>query len=150
MTPLAQLRLAAGIGLAILAAFGLWYLHHDGYAEGKLEIQAKWDADKISRDEAQKDALVAYANRINQGEAQHDQDQVLINQLRDDAGRVRVHLSACGSNPAAAGADSNGAAGVLPDRVDQRFAEFQERVGSLIARCDQLNIDAIRANAAMP
>ncbi len=148
MIPLLQPRHLIGIVLAILAGVGLWYLHHDGYEEGRAEVQVAWDADRLQRDEQQKAALVEYANRLNQAEVQHDQDQALINQLHDAAGRVRIHLPACPGN--AAGAGENGSAGVLSDRMDQRFAELQERIGSLIARCDQLNIDAIRANRVQP
>jgi hypothetical protein len=149
MTPLAQARLLGGIILAILICLGLWYLRHDGYEAGKNEIRVEWDADKIKRDEAQREALIAYANRITQAQEQHDHDQVLIDHLHDDADSVRIHLSAA-CNSASAGTNSDGGAGLLQSRVDQLFADFQHRVGSLIARCDQLNIDAIRANTAHP
>ncbi len=143
----AQVKLIAGVILLALAGFGLWYLRHEGYEEGKTEVMAEWKADQLKQAEAQKLALISYAEQINQAEVQHDQDQALIDKLHDDAGRVRIHLPACRGNAAVTGPDQNGAAGVFSNRVDERFAEFQTRVGNLIARCDQLNIDAIRANA---
>ena len=146
MTPLAQARLVVAIAAVALLGVGLWYLRHSGYEAGKNEVQVQWDTDRIKRGEAQKDALVAYANRISQAEVQHDNDQALINRLHDAAGGVRIHLPACPSVTAASDADQDRAAGVFQPGVDQRFAEFQERVGGLIRRCDQLNIDAIRAN----
>ncbi len=148
MTPLAQAKLVLGIVLAILTGLSLWYLHYDGYEAGKDEVQVQWDADKIQRDVQQKEALIAYANRISLAEVQHDQDQALINQLHDAAGRVRIQLPAYPGGAAAAGADPNGKSGVLPNRVDESFARLQERAGRLFARCDRLNIDAIRANAS--
>jgi hypothetical protein len=141
-----NLKVYAYIFGIVLCAIGLWYLHHDGYEAGKDEVQVQWDADKIQRDEAQKQALVAYANRITQAQEQHDHDQALIDQLHDDVKRVHIHLPTC-SNAAATGQNPDGTAGLLPSRVDESFARLQERAGRLFARCDQLNIDAIRANA---
>lgn len=142
-----QLKLIVAVILLAFAGLGLWYLYHCGYLAGEDEIQVKWDADKVRRDEAQKDALITYANQLRDKEIQHDKDQAVINQLADDARRVRIHLPVCPDNTASAAAGQNGEAGLLSGRMDQLFAEFQTKVGSLIARCDQMNIDAIRANA---
>lgn len=144
MTPLAQAKLVGCIVLLALIGAGLWYLHHDGYEAGKTEVQAAWEAEKLKAGEAQKAALLAYAERIQQAEVQHDQDQNTIDSLAAGARRLHIHLPACPES--GAGDDKNGAAGALSAGMDQRFAEFQERVGSLVTRCDQLNIDAIRVN----
>jgi len=145
MMPLAQLRLIGAGVLVVLVGFGLWYLYHSGYEAGKNEVQTEWYAEREHIAEQQKAALIAYADKLKQAEEQHDQDQVTIDDLHDAADRVRIHLPACPGN-AVSGANSGGAAGLLPNRVDQLFAEFQTRVDGLIRRCDQLNIDAIRAN----
>ncbi|MDD3884569.1 MAG: hypothetical protein PHW66_06490 [Gallionella sp.] len=87
-------------------------------------------------------ALLRYTEKLNQAGVQHDEDQATINRLAADAGRVRVHIPTC---PAAA-KNPDGSAGLLSDRVDAAFAELQSGTGQLIQRCDQLNIDAIRAN----
>ena len=142
MTPLAQFRLVGCAVLLALIGAGFWYLHHDGYQAGKTEVQPAWEAEKLQQACAQKAALLAYAEKIQQAEDQHDQDQNTIDRLAADARRVRIHLPACPTT----GPDQNGAAGAFSAGVDRRFAEFQERVGSLVTRCDQLNIDAIRVN----
>ena len=141
--------LKLGGALAVLAgmAYGLWSLYHAGYRAGADDVQVKWDADNIRREEAQRAGLLAYAAKINQAQEQHDHDQATIDTLADTARRLRIHLPACAGR-AAASAGPDGAAGLFPAGVDQGFAEFQARVGGLIRRCDQLNIDAIRANAA--
>lgn len=136
-------KLIAGVVTAVLLGIGLWYLYHSGYNAGRNEVQVKWDADKIKRDEAQKEALLAYANRINQAEVQHDKDQAVIDKLHDDASGVRIHLPTC-PDPSK---DQNGKTGVLSGRVDQVFADFTARTGRLIQECDQLNVDAIRLNS---
>ncbi len=140
----AQFRLIAAAILLALAGAGLWYLHHDGYEAGRTEVEAAWESDKLKQARAQQAALIAYAEKIRQAEDQHDQDQNTIDSLAADARRLRIHLPACPG--AQGGPDQNGAAGAFSAGVDQRFREFQERVGSLVARCDQLNIDAIRVN----
>ncbi len=142
--PTIQIKLIAAAIVLVLAGFGLWHLYHTGYQAGKNEVQVKWNADNIQRDEAQKQALVAYANRITTAQEQHDHDQVLLTQLHDDLGRLRIHLPTC---PDQSAKNSNGGTGVLSNRVDESFARLQERAGRLFTRCDQLNIDAIRANA---
>ncbi len=148
MNPLA-LR-AIGI-LAILAAIagGLWYLYHSGYQAGEKDVQVKWDTDRIQRDQAQLKALLAYADQLKQAEVQHDQDQATIDDLHAAAGRMRVHLPAC-PGTAQTGPGADGAAGVLSSRVDESFGRLQDRVAELFRRCDQLNIDAIRANEGRP
>ncbi len=143
---MSYVRAIGALGVMVLIGFGLWRLYHGGYQAGRAEVQVQWDADRIRRDEAQRDALLAYADTVKQAQEQHDHDQAAIDTLADDARRVRIHLPACASAPAGARAGANGSAGIFPAGVDQRFAEFQERVGGLIRRCDQLNIDATRAN----
>lgn len=141
------IKLAGALSLLAGMAYGLWSLYHAGYQAGANEIQIRWDADKLRREDAQRAGLLAYAAKINQAQEQHDHDQATIDTLADTARRLRIHLPACGAR-AAASAGPNGAAGLFPAGVDQGFAEFQARIGGLIRRCDQLNIDAIRANAA--
>ena len=154
MNPLAWLRadfwmVKLGAGLAIIAAlgFGLWTLHHDGYEAGRNAVLARWNAEKRGQAEAQKAALAAYAHQLTLAETQHDKDQALIDHLHAAAGRVRIHLPACPGHAAAGAAHPDRAAGLFPAGVDQSFAAFQDEVGGLITRCDQLNIDARRANA---
>lgn len=138
------IRLAGAVATVVAVAYGLWAVYHAGYKAGANEIQTRWDADKISRAAAERNALLAYAAKINQAQEQHDHDQDTIDTLADHARRVRIHLPACTSTDAGA----HRATGLFSADVDQDFAAFQESLGQLIRRCDQLNIDAIRANAA--
>lgn len=144
---MSYVRALGALGIIVLVGLGLWRLYHSGCEAGRAEVRAQWNAETIRRDEAQRDALLAYAARVKQAQEQHDHDQIAIDTLAGDARRLRIQLPACGDGPAARPGE-NGAARVFPAGVDQRLAEFQARVGGLIRRCDQLNIDAIRANAA--
>jgi hypothetical protein len=142
-------KLIGGFVLTALIGFGLWYLYHTGYQAGKNETQVQWDADKIKRDEAQKQALIAYANRTKQAEDQHDADQATIDRLAAIAVSLRIHMPACPGVSASAIQDPNGTSGILQSRVDRQFAEFKGRIDRLVARCDQLNIDAQEVNKAL-
>ena len=115
----------------VLASFG-------GYWKGRSDANQA----AIGRE---RDALVKYTEKLKQAGEQHDQDQATINRLADNARRVRIHIPTCPD----ATTDQGGEAGILSGRVDELFAELQSRTSALIFRCDQLNIDAIRANATM-
>ena len=140
-------RALGALGLVLVIGLGLWRLYHSGYQAGRAEVQAQWDADRIRRDAVQRGALLAWAARLKHAQEQHDHDQVTIDRLAADARRVHIHLPA-GCDTAASADDPHRAAGLLSNRVDQSFARLQARAGGLFSRCDQLNIDAIRANAA--
>lgn len=125
------LRLA-GVAVVALALYGLyWAIDDRGYQRGKNDERA-----------AQLEAAKKLIERFNQAEVQHDQDQATIARLAADAQRVRVHIPTC----PASSADTDGSARVLSNGVDEEFGRLQTRVGELVERCDQLNIDAIRAN----
>jgi len=95
-------------------------------------------------------ALLAYAERIVKGDAQHDKDQIIINRLSAKRERVRVVFPSCPvPGTAEGGADSDEAGRVLPNPVDALFGRFQERAGGLVEEADQLNIDAIRQNGVL-
>jgi hypothetical protein len=138
-------QLAVGLVITIALAFLLY--QSEQYGERK--VTAKWNEDKLLRSDEARTGLIAYANRITEGDTQHAKDQIAINNLRDAAGRVHVEFpsSLCGAAQASKGAD--GSPGVFPNRVDQEFTKFQGRISELAARCDQLNIDAIALNAKL-
>ena len=142
-------KVAGALASLLATGYGLWSLYHAGQVAGRNEIRIEWDQDKLRRDQAQQDALLAYAGKLKTTQEQHDHDQTLIDDLRVRADGVRIHLPTCAGDATAGAAHPDGAAGALSERVDRRFAEFQGRVGRLITRCDQLNIDAIRANAML-
>ena len=90
------------------------------------------------------------AAKITNAEVQHAKDQLFINSLRAQSGRVRIHFPPGGCTlpgTPRASADTGGGAGVLSERVDAAFADLQAGVDRLAARCDQLNIDARQQNA---
>lgn len=122
--------------VSLIAAIGLtWY---EGYAAGSDKVRAQWYAER-------QQLTAGYAAKLKQAEEQHDNDQALIDRLHDDAGRVRVHLPACPAAAATAG-NPDLPAGAFSARVDDDFARLQQRAGELFRDCDQLNIDARRAN----
>ena len=105
-----------------------------------------WKAE--SAEKAVSDANLAYAlesaKLVQQKEIEHDTNQGIIDSLSVAArGRVRIIFPKCAD---AKNSNKNGEARAFPDRVDESFGRFQERVGDVMKRCDQLNIDAIRAN----
>lgn len=106
-----------------------------GYMKGRHD-------EKTVAVERERNALIAYAERITEGDAIHDKDQLTINRLAADIKRLRIHIPVCGPVKG----DQNGSAGALSNRVDAAFERLQEGVGALVQRCDQLNIDTIRAN----
>jgi hypothetical protein len=138
-------QLAVGLVITIALAFLLYQAEQ----YGERKVTAKWNEDKLLRSDEARAGLIAYANRITEGDTQHAKDQIAINNLRDDAGRVHVEFpsSLCGASNTGEGSD--GKSRVLSVRVDEEFGKFQGRVSEIIQRCDQLNIDAIALNAKL-
>jgi len=131
-------------------AFPSWWVtstHYKGVISREHEAAQRL---VIEQQEEHRLALLAYAERIVKGDAQHDKDQITINRLSDERRRVRVVFPACPlSRTAEGGADSNEAGRALSNGVDAAFADFQSAAGSLVEDADQLNIDAIRQNARL-
>jgi hypothetical protein len=144
-----QIKVYANLIASIGILIGLAFLLYQAEQYGERKVTAKWNEDKLLRSDEARAGLIAYANKITEGDTQHAKDQIAINNLRDAAGRVRVEFPAAVCPAAQAGDSTHGAAGVLPNRVDKEFAVLQERVGEIIQRCDQLNIDTINLNAAL-
>lgn len=132
------IRIAAVVAIIAAISGGIWYIDHRGYQRGIAEMKAEADAANLK-------AAQDYIERLKSAGEQHDKDQATITRLAAAARGVRVHIPTC---PAAAGAENpDGGSGVFSERVDAEFVRFQTEVGQLVERCDQLNIDAIRANA---
>ena len=131
-----------GIAVVALALYGLyWSVDNGGHQRGVMEVTNKYRDAEIKRDKEQ-------AERIKTAQEKHDADQKTIARLAADARRLRVNFPNCSS--VASGESQNGGSGVFQPRVDELFAELQSRTGSLVERCDQLNIDAIRQNESLP
>lgn len=127
------LRLAAVAAVALALYGAYWAVDDRGYQRAKNEAVT-----------AHRDALLAYAERITEGEKQHEKDLLAVADARRAAGGVRVKFPVCTTT--AASGDPDGRTGVLPSRVDEAFAEFQRGAQQLIERCEKLNADARREN----
>ena len=146
-----QFKLIAwALSLVAVAAILFEAYHYGRHVQSLQDDQIRNQAIQ-AQEQRNQAALKTYAVSLTKAGAQHDQDQRSINSLHDQLGRVRVRFpSTCSmsENPKPS-ADSGGAARVLPESVDGLFADLQARVGKLVQRCDQLNIDAIRQNAVI-
>jgi hypothetical protein len=140
-------------GLALMVASTSYLTHRidvDHYegiiAKANLERQQA-----VTTALEQQAAEVAARNKtIRDAGERHAQDQIAINSLTADVGRLqRIHIPT-GRPPAcrddATGKNSDRETRLFSDKVDKYFADFQAETGRLIQRCDQLNIDAIQMN----
>lgn len=128
------------IGALLLTAFVTWYATSDHYQKQLVEVQ-------LDTAQAVQQELLKQQENIRLAGEQHAKDQTVINALRDRPERVRVVFPQCGGDTCGE-ENTDGRAGALSGQVDRVFAEFQEEVGRLVFRCDQLNIDAIEMNGA--
>ena len=126
------------LGALLLTAFVTWYATSDHYQKQLAEVQ-------LATALAVQGELLLRQEQLKLAGEQHAKDQTTINTLRDPAGRVRVVFPRCGED-APTEENTDGRAGALSGQVDRAFAEFQEEVGRLVFRCDQLNVDAIEVN----
>jgi hypothetical protein len=123
------------VGLLVICAgswFGYYKIEQKGYDRAQAELQ-----------QANLELAIAYANRLTKAEGERDANQVIIDRLASQ--RVQVHFPVCPST----GQNPDGTAGILSQRVDQIFADFQERGRVLFERCEALNADAIKLNAVL-
>jgi hypothetical protein len=152
MNPLfSQLKLAIGAVIILFTIYCTWYITSDHYQKQIVEIQLGMATATQTQLLADQQALIEEAAKRKLAEEDHAKDQLYINNLHDDAKRVQIHSICGGAMPPAnkTGADPDRAARLLSDRVDAAFAELQSRVGQLVQRCDQLNIDARLSNASV-
>ena len=144
-------KIGAILGLAAAAAYGSWYITSDHYekviAENKVAADAKIQEQLIANQKLRDEKL----KLINDSETQHEQDQLVVNNLSTQLAGMRIHIPTRGCTVPRGnkgGSDTGGGSGVLSARVDESFARLQARANELVLRCDQLNNDARRANAA--
>ncbi len=146
-----QLKLAAWL-VSVVAVLGVLYgaYHYGRHVQSLVDDKMRAQAIQ-AQEQRNQAALQAYSDSLTKAGEQHDKDQRSINTLHDQLGRVRVRFPAGCSLPAntQASTDSGGAAKLFPESVDGLFADLQARIGKLVERCDQLNIDAIRQNAVI-
>lgn len=141
MPSILMLRLL-GVAIIALALYGLyWSIDNGGYERGIEEMTGKYREAEIKRDKEQ-------AERIKTAQEKHDADQKTIARLAADARRVRVNFPDCSAITSSEGAD--GGSRIFQQRIDSAFGKFQQGLEELVLRCDQLNIDSIRANNERP
>lgn len=141
---LAWIILLIGLAAGSLPAWWITADHYQGVIAQEHEEQQKL---VIEQQEQNRLALLAYAKHIAEGSVQHDKDQIIINRLAANARRLRIHFPTCPvPGDTETSADSDRGARALSNALDGAFADLQGAAGSLIERCDQLNIDAIRLN----
>jgi len=122
----------------VIALFGA------GVKSGMMYVQSQWNAQKSADSEENKNVVLEYANELVRKGEEHDTNQGIIDSLAiAAAGRVRVHFPICKS---AKEADKDGGSRLLSERTDEIYGNHAERVGRIIKRADQLNIDAIEVN----
>lgn len=137
------------IGLAG-GALPVWWLtadHYQGIIAKEHEAQ---QALVIKQQEQNRLALLAYADRIVKAGADHDKNANIVRTLRNSLDRLRyLEIPICPlPGTAEVGADSDGGAGLLYEKTNRAFRTLQEGDDADFERCDTLNINAIRANAA--
>jgi hypothetical protein len=138
-----SIKLAFTAGLFAFGCYLGWYFTGEHYQKRISEIQ-------LQTAESVQIELLNSADKRKTAEETHAKDQLTINHLRNNSQRVQIYIP-CG-NPLPTtdktGSNTDRASGLLSNRVDEAFAEFQTGVGYLIQRCDQLNIDARQFNAS--
>jgi len=110
-----------------------YFLYSKGFHDAELESAAR-----------ELNSLVLYAENIKKASETHDTNQGIIDSLADNArSRVSVQFNSLETpkrnHPGRASRP-------FPKKLDEEFGRFQESIGILMRRCDQLNIDAIRSN----
>ena len=144
----------AGLILAVAAISALTHRIDKDHYEGiisKTNLERQ-QAVTIAL-EQQAVEVAAHQKTIHDAGEQHAQEQITINTLTADVGRLqRVHIptrrpAAC--RDAATGKDPDRETRIFSERVDQAFADLQRDAGQLIQRCDQLNIDARQMNDSL-
>lgn len=117
----------------LLAVYGSYsYVENKGYNRAKAEMEA---VDNLK--------LKDHIEKLKQAGEQHEKDQSTINRLSVESSRLRVKFPVCNSSSEE---NTDGGTRILSDRMEQGFAELQGKVGEMMLRCDQLNIDAIESN----
>lgn len=133
---------------SIAVVFALFFSAYE-YGRHVESLKQTAERDKAIQEQQDKNTkdLLAYAEQIKKGQIENDQNRALIARMHADTNRLRVHFPASAlCAEAQPNPNSDGTSGMVPNRVDEVFAELQRRAGELFERCDQINADAIRLN----
>ena len=148
MNPLLLIRVLpylAGIGLAFGAYF---YVHHNGYVEGKNDTQQKWDKEKAQQAQTHLQAIVAQQNLDKKREATQHENLNEIDRLRanNHALWLRLPKAPCPAGLPANNQTSDAASGVVhaqvssssADSAEQAINEFDRTYSDEALRADQI------------
>ena len=152
LTPyLMWIKIGAVALVLLVSNIGTWRATSNSYqkdiAKTALNQEKLVNAGLLQREQTIKQQV----DQIKDAGETHAKDQILINTLSDSLHTERlrkpVHIPVITQCPdGKAGSSTDRASGVLSDRVDAAFANFQDGVDGLIRRCDQLNIDTKQMN----
>jgi hypothetical protein len=86
-------RVWVGLALACALSGGIWWIHHDGYTSGMIEVQASWDAAKLAEIKARD--IDAERQRLagDQAATAHAAALAVINQKLGDSRAYIAKLS---------------------------------------------------------
>jgi len=138
---------------ACLGCFSGWWVTSDHYL-AEINALKVANSNTVNSELLRQQKLAQDRAELTRlAEEQHAKDQLVINRLGNELSRMRVHLPSVDCNSVSGTGqgitDSNRTSGAFYQRVDAAFAELQSGVGQLIQRCDQLNVEAIAANAKL-
>jgi len=137
------------IGLAG-GAFPSWWATSTYFQNVIAQEHESAQKQVIEQQEENRLALLAYAERIVKGDAQHDKNTRTIRTLNRELDGLHVSFPACPvPGTTEGGTDTDEAGRILSDGMADLFADFQKRTGRLVEEADSLNIDAIRQNAVV-
>jgi len=143
------MKIATALGLMLLGAFGAWYTTSDHYQKRIAEMQKAQQTAVAEALTAQLAAAAAHDKQLHDAGDQHAKDQLLINSLTSQLGRVHINFPSGGAVPQGGTGTGNqdGDCRVAAARADEYMAEAQRAINDIGQRCAQLNIDAIQSNA---
>ncbi|HEY6021540.1 MAG TPA: hypothetical protein VIY48_17065 [Candidatus Paceibacterota bacterium] len=149
MNPYVKMAIAGS--LFLLGALSSWYFTSDHYQKVIAENQVA--VDKAYQKQLEENQKLAAENAAlrKSAEEEHASNQLVINDLSHQLSRVHIHIPNCSQVPGTSvpGQGEDGKTWILSGKADAAFEELQRGDDEDFARCDQLNIDAIRLNASL-
>ena len=143
-----QVKIIAWL-LSVVSVLGVLYgaYHYGRHVQSLTDADAQ-NAAVIAQQIESAKQLSSHIEKEKKAVEDHDQNQTIIDSLRSELGRVRVRVPSC-TVPAITESipDKNGRSRALPESTQIAFDEFRQGLESDAARCDAMNIDAIRLNS---
>lgn len=132
---IANWKSVIAFGLAGVLFISGWYL-------GSEHVQNQWNEEKLTVQDDALGVMNTHALMIKEADEQHDKDQTTLDTARTELNRLQhPNLPKCPST-----GSQDVSAGILYAEQNAAFKELQRGDDEDFAKCDQLNIDAIRLN----